>query len=76
MLELQREQSFADYVWSFTGGRPLKGTGKPGPECKALAKDLKKRGFRFVGETTVYAFMQAVGLVDDHAKSCFRYGKS
>ncbi len=72
-LELTNEQqSFADYVWSFTGGKPLKGNGRPGPECRALAKDLKKRGFRFVGETTVYAFMQGVGLVNDHAKECFR----
>lgn len=75
LLALQKEISFSDYVWGFVGGKPLRGNGKPGPECKALAKDLKKRGFRFVGETTVYAFMQAVGLVDDHAKECFKYRK-
>ncbi|MGZ3652502.1 MAG: DNA-3-methyladenine glycosylase I [Bdellovibrionota bacterium] len=67
--------SFAAYLWGFTGGKSLKGNGRPGPECKALAKDLKKRGFRFVGETTVYAFMQAVGMVNDHSPECFRSRK-
>ncbi|MGH8668230.1 MAG: DNA-3-methyladenine glycosylase I [Burkholderiales bacterium] len=52
--------SFAKYVWSFT-------------DAGALSKDLKKRGFRFVGPTTVYAFMQAVGMVNAHDKRCFRY---
>jgi DNA-3-methyladenine glycosylase I len=65
--------SFARYLWDFTGGKTLAGRGRPGPECRALAKDLKRRGFRFVGETTVYAFMQATGLVDDHAPGCFRH---
>ena len=54
--------SFAKYVWGFT-------------DAATLSKDLKKRGFRFVGPTTVYAFMQAVGMVNDHEKSCFRYGE-
>lgn len=73
MLAVREEfGSFAKYLWGFTGGKVLKGNGKPGPECKALAKDLKKRGFRFVGETTVYAFMQAVGMVNDHSPDCFR----
>jgi DNA-3-methyladenine glycosylase I len=52
--------SFASYVWSFN-------------DAASLSRDLKKRGFRFVGETTVYAFMQAVGMVNDHEKTCFRY---
>jgi DNA-3-methyladenine glycosylase I len=74
LLALQKEfGSFSAYVWGFVGGKPLRGNGSPGPECKTLAKDLKKRGFRFVGETTVYAFMQATGLVDDHEKACFRH---
>jgi DNA-3-methyladenine glycosylase I len=52
--------SFASYLWGFD-------------DARALSKDLKKRGFRFVGPTTVYAFMQAVGMVNDHDKRCFRY---
>jgi DNA-3-methyladenine glycosylase I len=73
MLAVQKEfGSFAKYLWGFTHNKVLKGNGKPGPECTALAKDLKKRGFRFVGETTIYAFMQATGMVNDHSKECFR----
>jgi DNA-3-methyladenine glycosylase I len=61
VLAIQREYgSFASYLWRFT-------------EAKALSQDLKRRGFRFVGPTTMYAFMQAVGMVNDHAKHCFRY---
>ena len=80
-LDLQREfGSFDAYVWRFVGGRPKvsarRGTG-PRPtrtaESDALSKDLKARGFRFVGTTIIYAFMQAVGMVDDHAPTCFRY---
>ena len=75
-LAVQKEfGSFGSYIWGFTNGKTLRGNGKPGAECKALAKDLKKRGFRFVGETTIYAFMQAVGMVDDHEPSCFRRRK-
>jgi DNA-3-methyladenine glycosylase I len=75
MLAIQKEfGSFDKYVWSFVGGKPLVGGGRnePSPECKELSKSLKKRGFRFVGPTTCYAFMQAVGMVDDHAPECFR----
>jgi DNA-3-methyladenine glycosylase I len=64
--------SFAKYLWGFTGGKALRGNGEPGHQCRALTQDLKKRGFRFVGETTVYAFMQAVGMVNDHSADCFR----
>lgn len=78
-LAVQREfGSFDTYVWEFVGGRPLvnswrRMTEVPGtsPESDALSKDLKKRGFRFVGSTIVYAFMQATGMVNDHTMNCF-----
>jgi DNA-3-methyladenine glycosylase I len=72
--------SFDAYIWQFTGGRPRVNawrTGQPLPastaESDAMSKDLKLRGFRFVGSTICYAFMQAVGMVNDHATDCFRY---
>ena len=72
--------SFSDYIWGFVDGRPVqnrfrKGSEVPAtsPESDALSKDLKKRGFKFVGSTIVYAHMQATGLVNDHVVSCFRY---
>ena len=79
-LALQKEYgSFARYVWAFVGGKPLRNRrarGAPVPArsevSDALSKDLKRRGFKFVGSTIVYAFMQAVGMVDDHAVDCFR----
>lgn len=68
------------YLWSFVGGRPLIHAWKDesqipttSPESEAMSKALKSRGFRFVGPTICYAFMQAAGLVNDHAMSCFRY---
>ena len=71
---------FVEHVWSFVGGRAKQNgfetTGElPGAtdESAALSKDLKRRGFRFVGPTTMYAFMQAVGMVNDHVTSCFRH---
>jgi DNA-3-methyladenine glycosylase I len=77
-LQVQKESgSFDHYIWSFVGGSPLKrpwaGKHPPAstPESDAMSKDLKKRGFRFVGSTICYAFMQAAGLVDDHAQDCF-----
>jgi DNA-3-methyladenine glycosylase I len=74
----QRGESFTDYCWSFTGGKPLRGDGKNVPASTPLSerisKDLKGRGFKFVGPTIVYAWMQAVGLVDDHAQGCYRRG--
>jgi DNA-3-methyladenine glycosylase I len=70
---------FAAYAWSFTGGKPLKGDGKSVPAytplSEQISKDLKKRGFKFVGPTIVYAWMQAVGIVNDHAAHCFRRNK-
>jgi DNA-3-methyladenine glycosylase I len=79
-LQVQEEfGSFARYQWQFVGGEPLRNRpGSPGevpPRTElsdALSRDLKKRGFSFVGSTIVYAYMQAVGLVDDHAADCFR----
>jgi DNA-3-methyladenine glycosylase I len=77
-LEVQREfGSFDAYVWRFVGGKPivrrpasLKAVPATTPESDALSKDLKKRGFTFVGSTIMYAFMQATGLVDDHVRGC------
>jgi DNA-3-methyladenine glycosylase I len=77
-LAVQKEfGSFDEYVWRFVGGRPivnrpkdLKGVPATTSESDALSKDLKKRGFTFVGSTIMYAFMQATGLVDDHVTGC------
>ena len=80
-LAVQREfGSFEAYIWQFTGGKPLSPT-RPGlkdvpartAESDAMSKDLKKRGFRFVGSTICYAFMQATGMVNDHVRTCFRW---
>jgi len=72
----QRGEDFADYAWSFTNGKPIRGDGRSVPALTPLSeqisKDLKKRGFKFVGPTIVYAWMQAVGIVNDHATHCFR----
>jgi DNA-3-methyladenine glycosylase I len=69
-------EGFADYCWSFTGGAVVKGDGKTLPAktdlSEAISKDMKRRGFKFVGPTIVYAWMQAVGIVDDHQAGCFR----
>lgn len=72
--------SFATYLWSFVGGRPMQNNFRDtkqipatSPESDALSKDLKKRGFRFVGSTIIYAHMQATGMVNDHLVSCFRH---
>lgn len=82
-LKVQEEfGSFDAYVWRFVGGKPLvtrrrtlKDLPAKTPESDALSKDLKKRGFNFVGSTICYAFMQATGLVDDHTDACFRRSK-
>lgn len=79
-IEVQKEfGSFDKYIWSFVGGKTLRKNHKAlpatTPESDKMSKDLKKRGFRFVGSTICYAFMQACGLVDDHEKSCFRHKK-
>ena len=80
VLEVQEELgSFDAYLWSVVEGAPIVGNWRTSAEIpaetaqsKALSKDLKRRGFRFVGPTVCYAFMQAVGLVDDHVADCFR----
>jgi DNA-3-methyladenine glycosylase I len=82
-LETQKEHgTFDRYIWSFVGGKPKRNHWKKGErlpaqtvEAEAMSKDLKKRGFRFVGPTICYAFMQAVGMVDDHSADCFRAKK-
>jgi len=79
-LVVQKEHgTFDRYIWSFIGGKPKRNHRKKGekipaqtPEAEAMGQDLKKRGFRFVGPTICYAFMQAVGIVDDHTAECFR----
>ena len=80
-LEVQKEfGTFSEYVWGFVGGKPiLNRFRKDGDipatseESDALSKDLKKRGFKFVGSTIVYAHMQATGMVNDHVVGCFRH---
>jgi DNA-3-methyladenine glycosylase I len=80
-LEAQREfGTFDRYIWQFVGGKPrvnswrtLKRIPAQTPESDAMSKDLKRRGFNFVGSTICYAFMQAVGMVNDHIVGCFRY---
>ena len=82
-LEAQKEfGSFNAYIWQFVGGNPmrksprsLKDIPATSLESDAMSKDLKKRGFKFVGSTICYAFMQAVGMVDDHTVNCFRKSK-
>ena len=82
-IEVRREfGSFDAYVWGFVDGRPrvnapegMSDVPAQTPESVALSKDLLKRGFRFVGPTICYAFMQATGLVNDHTVSCFRYAE-
>ena len=80
-LRVQKEfGSFDHYIWQFVGGKPqvnspksMKQVPARTPESDAMSKDLKKRGFNFVGSTICYAFMQAVGMVNDHVVECFRY---
>lgn len=80
-LEIQSEfGSFDTYIWQFVEGKPIVNKWKikfevpvTTKESDALSKDLKKRGFKFVGSTTIYAHMQAIGLVNDHTIDCFRY---
>ncbi len=82
-LEVQEEfGSFDNYLWGFVGGKPLVNKWKTLSEIPAktdlsgtVSKDMKKRGFRFVGSTIIYAHLQAVGVVNDHLISCYRYGE-
>ena len=80
-LKVQEEfDGFCNYIWDFVGGKPIQNRFRKmsdmpatSAESDALSKDLKKRGFKFVGSTIVYAHMQATGMVNDHETSCFRY---
>ena len=75
-----RGEDFGDFCWSFTQGKVVRGNGSSVPASTALSetisKELKRRGFKFVGPTIVYAWMQAVGMVDDHTASCFKHAKA
>jgi DNA-3-methyladenine glycosylase I len=80
-LEVRKEfGTFSKYLWSFVEGKPIRNKWKKlseipanTPESDAMCKDLKKRGFKFIGSTICYAFMQATGMVNDHTVDCFRY---
>ena len=82
-LEIQGEfGSFSAYIWRFVGGKPKVNAWRTlaeipamSPESDAMSKDLTRRGFKFVGSTICYAFMQAVGMVNDHTVDCFRYNE-
>jgi DNA-3-methyladenine glycosylase I len=82
-MEIQKEfGSFSNYIWKFTNGKPIKNKPKTLKEVPAttelsdiISKDLKKRGFKFVGSTVIYAHMQATGMVNDHIIDCFRYNE-
>lgn len=75
-LEMQKSGiDFADWVWQLAGGKPIQNTGPvpaQTPLSITISKELKRRGFKFVGPTIVYAWMQAAGIVNDHAQTCFR----
>lgn len=79
-MKVQEEfGSFSKYIWGFTGGKPIKNNRKTLKEITSttplsdeISKDLKKRGFKFVGSTVVYAHMQATGMVDDHVEDCWK----
>jgi len=83
VLEIQKDFGSLDsYLWSFVGGNPIQNEWKSMAELpaktdlsEAMSKDLKKRGFNFVGPTICYAFMQAVGMVNDHTTDCYRYNE-
>jgi len=82
-LSVQKEfGSFDAYIWGFVGGKPIRNRWKPKqklpaqtPQSEAMSKDLLRREFKFVGPTICYAFMQAVGMVNDHITNCFRYNQ-
>jgi DNA-3-methyladenine glycosylase I len=82
-LAVQEEfGTFAEYIWRFVGNEPMQNAWRSiqevpakTPESNAMSMDLKRRGFTFVGSTICYAFMQAVGMVNDHLVDCFRYGE-
>ncbi|CAL2057487.1 DNA-3-methyladenine glycosylase I [Tenacibaculum sp. 190524A05c] len=80
-IKVQEEfGSFSKYIWAFTDGKPIKNAFENREDVPAttplsdkISKDLKKRGFKFVGSTVIYAFIQATGIVNDHTTDCFRY---
>ncbi|MTI67724.1 MAG: DNA-3-methyladenine glycosylase I [Firmicutes bacterium] len=82
-LKIKKEfKSFDEYIWQFVGGKQIKNSWKSlkevptkTEESKQMSKDLKKRGFKFVGPTICYAYMQAVGMVNDHVVDCFRHNE-
>jgi len=82
-IKIQEEfGSFSKYIWAFTNGKPIKNAFKTlndipanTPLSDTISKDLKKRGFKFVGSTVVYAHMQATGMINDHEVNCFRYSE-
>lgn len=82
-IKIQNEfGSFSDYIWEFTDGKPIKNSFKTMKDIPAnttlsdtISKDLKQRGFKFVGTTVIYAHMQATGMVNDHIVDCFRYNE-
>ena len=82
-IAIQKEYgSFDKYIWSFVNGKTIVNSWKDiseipstSSESDAMSKDLKRRGFSFVGSTTCYAYMQAAGMVNDHETSCFRYSE-
>ena len=77
-LDMQKSGTdFSDWVWNFVDGKPIQNTGPiqaSSPLAETISKELKKRGFKFVGPVIVYAWMQACGLANDHAENCFRRG--
>lgn len=80
LKQFPEQGSFSEYIWSFVDGKTIHNRissdgdyVSTSPESDALSKDLKKRGWKFMGSTVVYAFMQAVGLVNDHQQKCFRF---
>ena len=80
ILKMQEENTFSSYIWQFSDGKviynhwkTLKDIPATSPISDAMSKDMKKRGFRFTGSTICYAFMQSIGMVNDHLVDCFRY---
>lgn len=82
-MEIQKEfGSFDQFIWNYVDGKPIINAWTDHKDCPAntplsdqISKDLKKRGFKFVGSTVIYAFMQAIGMVNDHTVDCFRYNE-
>ncbi len=83
VINIQKEYgSFDTYIWSFVGGKPIRNQWQwlsdvppTTPESDAMSKALKQKGFKFIGSTTCYAFMQATGMVNDHVVACFRHAE-